>query len=298
MSTMKATLVAGSVLALLSCGAGATGEVRIGLEAEDTITRGLASGSAEEDVIDGWTVTYTRFVVTLGGVRLARSSAGEVRTSDALTTVDLRALPASGFELASFAGVAATRWDVFGFETPSTSLASTRDASVSAADFGRMVAGACTYLLVGTLTSDLGQTLDFDLCVPAATEYGPCSTPDGMSGVAVAAAATSAAHVTLHGDHLWFNAFPSGAEAIVERRAQWMLDCDADGDRHVTEAELQAMPAASIFTTLRHYDLAGGPTVDGHGILTAWDWVRAQMSTLGHFQGEGECAWSPSPSGI
>jgi hypothetical protein len=148
------------------------------------------------------------------------------------------------------------------------------------------------------LTSDTGEALDFRLCIPAATDYGPCSTPDGMSGLAVVASATTPAHVTIHGDHLWFNSFPSGAESTVERRAQWMADCDADHDGHVTEAELRAMPASRVFTTTNHYDLAGAPRVDGHGITSAWDWVRAQMTTVGHFQGEGECPWAAAPSGI
>jgi hypothetical protein len=119
-----------------------------------------------------------------------------------------------------------------------------------------------------------------------------------MSGVAVVSSASTPVAVTIHGDHLWFNSFPSGAESTVERRAQWMVDCDVDHDGHVTEAELRATPAARVFTTLDHYDLAGSPTVDGHGIQTAWDFVRAQMSTVGHFQGEGECPWAPTPSGV
>jgi hypothetical protein len=162
-----------------------------------------------------------------------------------------------------------------------------------------MIAGACSFLIAGVLTEDAtSRSVSFRLCVPADTRYGPCSTPDGMSGVAIVSSATTPVQLTIHGDHLWFDSFPSGAEAIVQRRAAWMASCDADADGRVTEAELRATPAASVFTTTRHYHLAGAPTVDGHGITTAWDFVRAQMSTLGHFQGEGECPWAPQAPGI
>ncbi len=287
------------LVALSGCGAsGSTGDVLIALEAEDTITGGLAAGATEQDVIDGWSIAYTQFVATLGDVHVARSATGAMRVSPALTTVDLRSLPSSGFTLARFSALEAARWDVFGFSTRATSASAMRDRSVSDADFAEMISGGCTFLIAGTLTDASGRAVDFRLCIPALTSYGPCSTPDGMSGLAVVSSATTPAHVTVHGDHLWFNSFPSGAEATVERRAQWMFDCDADHDGHVTEAELRATPAAAVFTTTRHYDLAGGPTVDGHGIRTAWDFVRAQMTTVGHFQGEGDCPWAPAPAGI
>lgn len=288
-----------SLLLLAACVSGPTGQATIYLEAEDTVTGGLASGTSEEDVIDGWSVAYTRFVVSLGDVHLGRSASGAMRASPSSVVVDLRTLPSSGFALTRFDALEATRWDVIGFATPAASAASMRDASVSEAELAEMIAGGCSYVVAGAITEVASRrVVDFRLCVPADTRYGPCSSPDGMAGLAIVAAASTPAHVTIHGDHLWFNLFPSGAESVVERRAQWMADCDLDHDGHVTEAELRATPAARVFTTTRHYDLAGSPTVDGHGIATAWDWVRAQMSTVGHFQGEGECPWAPASSGI
>jgi hypothetical protein len=285
-------------LLLAGCSLGPTGDVRIDLEAEDTISRGLASGTSEEDVIDGWSVTYTQFIATIGDVRIARSATSTMQHRPTRTVVDLRSLPASGFPLASFASLEVARWDVLDFTTPPASVDAVRDASVSPADLDEMIAGGCTFLIAGVLTDASETSVAFHLCIPADTGYGPCSTPDGMSGIAVVPSATTPAHITIHGDHLWFDSFPSGAEAIVERRAQWMVDCDHDHDGHVTEAELRATPAARVLTTTHHYDLAGAPTVDGHGIQTAWDFVRAQMSTVGHFQGEGECPWAPAPPGI
>lgn len=290
-------------------GSGPTGEVTILLEAESSITGGLAAGTAEEDVIDGWSVSYDTFVTTIGELQLARSATGASQRDTRLVVVDAASLPATGFTLAHFTGLEAQRWDVLSFRTPAATAAAMLDASVPSADRDAMVAGGCAFLVGGAIDNASGEScvgtsacvaethVAFRLCIPAATDYGPCSSPDGIAGVSVVASADTSVHVTLHGDHLWFNTFPSGAEGTVERRAQWLANCDADHDGTVTQAELEATSAAAVFTTANHYDLAGSPRIDGHGIQTAWDFVRAQMSTLGHFQGEGECPWAVS-SGI
>jgi hypothetical protein len=65
-----------AALMTLGCDAGPTGDVRIDLEAEETITHGLSAGTGEENVIDGWTITYTRFVAIVGDVHLGRLAEG------------------------------------------------------------------------------------------------------------------------------------------------------------------------------------------------------------------------------
>ncbi len=68
---------------------------------------------------------------------------------------------------------------------------------------------------------------------------------------------------------------------------QWIADSDTNQDGTVTQAELVAIDAAELFTSARMYSLAGAPMV----IADAWDFVIAQVTTQGHFQGEGECQW-------
>jgi len=104
-----------------------------------------------------------------------------------------------------------------------------------------------------------------------------------MEGVVVTSGTTTNASVTIHGDHLWFGAFPSGDE-LVERRAQWLANCDLDQDGTVTEAELMGTDAAAVFPA-PEYNLSGAPVP----ILDAWDFVAAQVRTQGHLNGEGEC---------
>ena len=95
----------------------------------------------------------------------------------------------------------------------------------------------------------------------------------------------TAVSITLHGDHLFFDTFPSMAE-VIERRAQWLADADTDGDDTITTGELMAIDAAALFPSAT-YNLAGAP----FPIETAFDFVRSQLATQGHFQGEGECPW-------
>lgn len=304
MTTKGALSIAASMI-VAGCGNGGatgSGDVQLFLEAEGTITDGLEPGTAEENVVDGWTVSYSQFVIAIGDVRLGRSATAGEQHSAEILVIDLASLPASGTELATFGPIDAARWDLLGFATPAATAAAVRDESVPAVDYEAMIAGGCTYLVRGAITSPTGQScppggaceaataIDFDFCIPAATTFSSCTSPDGAPGLAVPAGGTVNGSITIHGDHLWFNAFPTGGEGTIERRAQWLADCDTNHDGLVDRAELEAIDAAALFTTARHYSLAGAPLA----IDDAWDFVVAQVSTQGHFQGEGECVYAPA----
>ena len=62
----------GAMPALMGCGDDA-GSVQVFVEAEASITGGLAAGMGEEDIADGWSVMYDEFLVTVGNVRAART---------------------------------------------------------------------------------------------------------------------------------------------------------------------------------------------------------------------------------
>jgi hypothetical protein len=283
-------------------GSGATGDVQFFLEAEDTITEGLVPGTEEENVVDGWTVSYSQFLVAIGDVELGRSADASATQRDPdVLVIDLATLPASGTELTRFDDLAAVRWDRLGYSTPAATADAIRDPSVSAADFDAMVAGGCSYLISGTVSSPTGQScppggacapatqIEFSFCIPAPIAFESCQSSDGMPGISVTAGGTTSGAFTIHGDHLWFNAFPTGGEGTIERRAQWIADADTNQDGTVTQAELEAIDAAQLFTSARHYSLAGAPA--GIIVDTAWDFVIAQATTQGHFQGEGECTF-------
>ena len=91
---------------------------------------------------------------------------------------------------------------------------------------------------------------------------------------------------TIHGDHLFFNGFPEGDEGGVMRLAQWLADCDLNLDGVVTEAELASIAPSDLPEIDTRFQLGGSPITPLANML---EYVRAQLKTQGHFQGEGEC---------
>lgn len=277
-----------------------TGDLTVMLEAEDTIPEGLAPGGGDESIVDGWTVTFDTYALVVGDVRLERDAEGLEVHDETLWAVDLTAIGAGGIPLASFEALDAVRWDHFGYRTthpdghPDGAM---RHESLDPAVFDEMVANDWTYFIEGTLTKPDGEScppgamcravteIRFSLGVTIDAAFGPCEAEEGLPGVTVTEAGATAA-VTIHGDHMFFDAFPSGAE-VIERRAQWLADADLDGDDLVTSEELTMIDAADLFPS-DTYNLAGSP----YPIEDAFDYVRGQLATQGHFQGEGECPWT------
>ncbi len=279
---MTARIVPVLLVLTAACGRG-DGSVTILLDAEEAITDGIAAGDDEESIVDGWTVTFSKFEIAIGEIVVGRSTDDLEQRDDTVHLVDLTALPPRGFVLSRFDRLEAGRWDVFRYATvlsPETGL---------------------TFVIEAELTKPDGEScppsepcrdaphIDLAFEVPAPTEYGPCEPEDGLAGFTVTEGGSSAVAVTIHGDHLLFSGFPGGAE-VVTRRAQWLADADTDGDDHVTRAELEAIPAAMLFDA-EHYALGGSPIP----VTTAWEFVVAQLQTVGHFQGEGECPWTIRP---
>lgn len=289
-----------SVLCFTGCGdddaPAGTGSVQVLLEAESTIVDGIAAGPGAEDITDGWSVSFSKYLIAVGHVELARSTMPEPHLhADVDYVVDLHTLPPAGFQLAQFEGVEAGRWDEFGYETPEASATSMRADNVSQADFDEMVAGGFTYLIEGTLTKSDGQScppggscraapsLSFRFGVSAPTAFGGCQAEEGARGLAVIADGTTAVSATIHGDHMFFTAFPTTVETLT-RKAQWLANADTDGDNTVTRAELEALDPAALFPSAE-YSLTGAPIP----VVTSWDFIVAQLKAQGHFQGEGEC---------
>lgn len=292
---MSSSVLLTSILAA-GCTDTPTGDLTVLLQAEDTIPDGLAPGAGVENIVDGWTVRFDTYAIVVGDVHLARDAEGLEVHDESVWAVDLAAIGGGGIQLASFEAIDAVRWDHFEYRTPHPDGAA-RHESLDAAIFDEMVANDWTYLVEGTLTKPDGESCPPGAMCRAATEirfrlgatidaaFGPCEAEEGLPGVTVTTSGATAA-ITIHGDHIFFDAFPSGAE-VIARRAQWLADADLDGDDVVTSEELMAIDAAALFPS-DTYSLAGSP----YPIEDAFDYVRGQLATQGHFQGEGECPWT------
>ncbi|MDC0685662.1 hypothetical protein [Sorangium atrum] len=304
MQRLKVTgfMVAACALALVAgCGdeSGATSEtgaVQIFVEPEDTIPEGLEPGTGEENIADGWKVTYERFLVTIGNVRAARSDAEETLGDASVFVLDLKNAPATRYVIANFQDVSAVRWDRFGFDLPNAKAGVKTLPPTTAADVDLMVEGGYSLFFEGSIEKADGESCPppGGACVPAArvrfswglsagTSFDDCATEDGINGFSVPTSGTVAVKPTIHGDHWFFDNITAGVE-LTKRYAQYIADSDLDGDGETTIDELKQVNAADVFGD--EYNLAGA---SGGPIETAYDYVVAQARTLGDFQGDGEC---------
>jgi hypothetical protein len=293
---VAATLVA---LALGGCSGEGAGTAQVFVEPEDTITHGLQAGAENENIHDGWSVAYTRFVVVVGHVRASRSDTMEKVTDTGVHVLDLLRAPASGYvvaELGALGDLGAARWDRFGFDLPNASKGAVPLAPTTEADATFMIDHGYSIYFEGTMTNPTGRScppggtcrdatsIAFRWGFPAGTSFDDCSSADGIAGFAVPSGGTIPVKPTIHGDHWFFSNFTSGVE-LTERRAQYLADADANGDGETTLDELRSYEAADAFP-IPAYNLSGAL---GGPIHSAYDYVLAETRTLGHFQGDGEC---------
>lgn len=289
-----------AALALAGCGGAAgRGRVQIFVEAEDTIPGGLSPGTGEEEVVDGWSVEYSAFLVTIGGFRAGRSAdPAAALEAPEVHVVDLLELPPGGLVLAEWDEVEAVRWDRFGYDLPNADAGAAAADGVDDAELALMREGGFSLHVAGALRKADGESCapgDPGDCAPApeirfawslsaGTSFDDCAPADGDAGFAVPVGGAVAIKPTIHGDHWFFTNLTQGAE-ITERRAQWIADSDLDRDGEVTLDELAMVPAAAVFRPELGYNVSGAL----EPISSALDYLRAQARTLGDFQGEGEC---------
>lgn len=294
------------------CGGNGVGSLGVFVEAEDTIQKGLEPGEGVENITDGWTVDFDKYIAVLGDIEL-RFATDQELTADAheMVAIDLTRIPAQGIELWTIEALDEGRWE-FGYTLGSGKHDAERHDSVSTDDFERVVDEDLSYLIAGTLTqpgavscpppaladvgdaavdsqSDAGvdcyqnEAIAFEFAVSVETVMGPCEI-DGKTGVAITTNKKETAALTIHGDHPFFNGFPEGEETSVTRRAQWLADCDLNVDGQVTREELEAI-APSDLAQMNGVNLGGALLP----LDSMWDYVAAQLKTQGHFNGEGEC---------
>ncbi len=288
-------------------GSKGSGTLAVSIQAEETITDGLEPGTGSENIVDGWSVRFEKYVVALGDVRLGKDATHVAESSGKKLALDLTTLAQGGRPFTELPDIEATQYDFFGYALVPAGDAE-RDSTVSEADFAEMVTAGASYLIEGSLEKSDGQScppggqcravskIDFRLVVPAHVAFGPCeleSVP--QPGVVVTEGGTSEVGITLHGDHMFFDAFPTGDE-VVHRRAQWLADADVDQDDRVDFAELGSIRGADLSDLFPSAEYSLGTwTKTSFPLESAADVVQAQLSTQGHYQGEGECLWTLLP---
>jgi hypothetical protein len=296
LSVVSLICVCSSVLTLAACDG--TGNAQIFIAAESTIPNGVQAGTGPENIQDGWTAQYSKFLVVVGNFRAGRNSApGDRQTDPRVVVLDLKQVPANGYVLTQFNNIAATRWNQVGFDLPNATDSATRAETTSQADYDMMLQNGWSLYIEGTLTNPNGQSclpsaptdcvtrtsVQFRWGVSAGTSFEGCAPAEGEAGFAVPTGGTVQVKPTIHGDHWFFSNLTEGVE-LAARYAQWIANCDLNRDGETTIDELRNVPAGQAFPSSL-YNLSGALIP----IDNAYDYLEAQARTLGDFQGDGEC---------
>jgi hypothetical protein len=273
-------------------GGGGDGNLTVVLGAEETIPEGLESGDCDECILDGYSVSFSKYIVAVGFVDMNQVGGANPQSSSDVGVAEF--ITVNQDELTVFNNIATGQYTEFGYETPIPEAGVTNINEVAQADIDDMVENRWSYIIEGTLTqvSD-DATIDFEIKANAAAVYTDCALEtEPEPGVPVES--NSTAEVTIHGDHVFFNGFPED-ETQIQRLAAWMWQVgqERDTDGVITQEDFEAAINVDELFPADTYTLTGSPVSP---INNAWDFVRAQLGTQGHIFGEGECEWGSLPA--
>lgn len=125
-----------------------------------------------------------------------------------------------------------------------------------------------TIRVIGSAEKE-GDTRTFDWTFEVPTTYADCET-----SLSVEADQPSYVQLTIHADHLFYDSLVSEDPALVFD-ALAGADTDDEND-NISREELEATPVGSL-------------DVGNAEVNNLWEWLEAQVATLGHIDGEGHC---------
>lgn len=287
--------VMGLVLTLGACGADVgTGTLTVTLSGEDGAREGFP---VEEDgatiaFADGWSLRFSKYLVSVGKLSI-ESTDGE--TGAASSDVFVADVSKSDPTLATFTELPARRWDRVSFELLVPPADAKRLGDVSAEDVLTMIDGGFSYWLEGEATRD-DEKVTFAWGFSAETKNADCTNgDDGTAGVIVRPNSKTSAEITLHVEHLFWDAL--GAESAQLRFDAIAALADANG--HVPTEALAGQSLA------RPLDADGQPVRNAQGTPVVYDagsvalsednlrgFMTASMASQAHLNGEGLCTVS------
>lgn len=277
MRKLMIVLLCGIWLTALGCGEeDGSGALELTTYGEDFIEQEIpaAAGADDEGFVDGWTVRYTRFLITIGDIEIADHN-DEIGAEDSTMRVFDMHL-AGPHPLVGFDDLGAQRWDRVSV-TIAPADAATEVGNATADDLALMVDNSWSVYVEGEATRD-DETYSFAWGFDTATTYADCHHDDFGEGVVVPDGGTETAQVTIHGDHLFYDDLQS-PDTVLRFDAMAAAD---DGDGDITLNELSAVDLTTL--TEGTYGTGGAGTVEDLGAF-----VTALTRTLVHWRGEGHC---------
>ncbi len=270
-----------------ACGGGA-GTAKFTTWGEEYIEEMIpADPEGEAGFVDGWTLHYDRFLVTMHQIQVAASDGTVGATMEGSKLID-NTTPGRK-DLVSFTDLEAREWDAVSYQikpaTPTSELVGATEA-----DRTLMVDNGWSIYVEGsaTKTSTAGPvTKTFHLGYPTATQYSSCQQPEdsghAILGIVVTDGGTDVSELTTHGDHFYYDRLKASPDPAVKTvlRFDEKAAADTDADGEITQEELDAERI-----DVMKYDPSGfdAPTLGA--------FMTALARTIGHFRGEGECTIS------
>lgn len=269
---------------LLACGVGGSGELRVLASGGDEARGGLASS----ELVDGWSIEFERYLVSLTDLRLSRD--GELkaeglqpaRVVDLTTGVSelgvLEALPAGRLHLS------------YAIAPPGEDAVAV--AGVDPEDLARMRADQLSYLVEGVATKPPFAPVRFRFGFSEAVTMEDCTNGvDGTQGVVIPASSRAEAELTLHVEHLFYDRL--GTHTGVGLRFE-ALAAMADEQGLVTLDVLSEQPVLEPvgMDGDRLLDDDGTPVLYDPGtssVTHVADFLRVSVRDQGHLNGSGLC---------
>lgn len=271
---------AAALIALPGCGGDGPlgkGTVEFTTWGEEYIEKEIPSSVFE----DGWAVRYSKFLVVIGGIRIADDE-GKVGAEHKGATLVNHVSPGVK-KLFSFPDLDAKAWSDVSYAIRPAADDTEAGEGATEADLAMMKQGGYSVHVEGEASKDgAKKTFQWSFAVP--TAYTDCKgDKDGKvtSGVIVTNGGTDAVELTIHGDHLYYDDLQA-----TNAKVRWsaIASSDKDMDSAVTQAELAAVKLVEIDPKDGAYGTGAAGDVNDLGAF-----VRALSRTVGHFRGEGEC---------
>ena len=287
---MKHPSLAALGVSLAACGCGGgSGTVDVSLWGEEFIEQqiGPARDAADEGGIqNGWTVRFTRFLVHVADFTVASSTGATGGALSGGRVYDLHTTPGAAVPWGRIANADAGRMDRVSFRLVAPTGASVR-GNATEADVATLRAGGFSVYVEGNAQrAGMTAPITFRWGFTNAVRFERCVGDSDQPGLAIPSGGTARAQITIHGDHLFYDSLTGETDAMGNSLTRLRFDAfaaaDRNGDGEVTLAEL-AMVDLSTLPTGQY------GTGSFSGVNTLRDFVTAQVNSLGHFNGEGEC---------
>jgi hypothetical protein len=272
-----------------ACSADGAGDLAVRVSGEE----GALSGFPSSEFSDGWSVSFSKYLVAVGDLEVASSDGSTELDESTIYIVDLHAGEPT---IEIFEGLGARRWDRFSFSVraPQADDEVIAVGNVAPSDVDAMVAGRFNYAVEGTATHSEGS-VSFAWGLANGSRNRDCTSgSDETQGVVVPNNSRVTAEITFHVEHLFWDALGSEQteqrfEAIAAMADdQGIVEFDALANQGLADLRnVEGEPLTDVEGNRIVYD----PGSSGAGDLRAF--ILAATRTQAHLDGGGLCTIAP-----